>query len=169
MNYSEEHTLNCPLDARYKKLLHTILTKEGARNTPFTTEKGIDLDQYEVDRNRGRGNQDNTMDFCIGLTTREILLIEAKKEGKYFELPKNKNKNELRRFIITEELLTNKEIEKALMQVKAYAEDLGCSYVCITNGHEWIFTHINPQNKPWKKQPSIVITKMSPMYKVSFI
>jgi len=78
MNYSEEHTLNCPLDARYKKLLHTILTKEGARNTPFTTEKGIDLDQYEVDRNRGRGNQDNTMDFCIGLTTREILLIEAK-------------------------------------------------------------------------------------------
>jgi len=78
MTYSEEHTSNCPLDARYKKLLHTILTKEGARNTPFTTEKGIDLDQYEIDRNRGHGNQDNTMDFCIGLTTREILLVEAK-------------------------------------------------------------------------------------------
>lgn len=78
MTYSEEHTISCPLDARYKKLLNAILIKEGARNTPFTTEKGIDLDQYEVDRNRGGINQDRTMDFCVGLTTREILLVEAK-------------------------------------------------------------------------------------------
>ncbi len=48
-----------------------------------------------------------------------------------------------------------------MLQVKDYAEDLGCSYVCITNGHEWIFTNINPQNKPWKKQPSIVITRLN--------
>jgi hypothetical protein len=78
MTYSEEHTISCPLDARYKKLLNAILIKEGARNTPFTTEKGIDLDHYEIDRNRGGINQDRTMDFCIGLTTREMLLVEAK-------------------------------------------------------------------------------------------
>ncbi len=78
MTYSEEHTISCPLDSRYKKLLNAILIKEGARNTPFTTEIGIDLDQFEVDRNRGVGNQNNTMDFCIGLTTREMLLVEAK-------------------------------------------------------------------------------------------
>lgn len=78
MTYSEEHTISCPLYARYNKLLNAILIGEGARNTPFTAEKGIDLDQYEVDRNRERGNQDNTMDFCIGLTTREMLLVEAK-------------------------------------------------------------------------------------------
>jgi hypothetical protein len=54
-----------------------MLIKEGARNTPFTTEKGIDLDQYEVDKNIG-GNRDNTMDFCFGLTTKEMLLVEAK-------------------------------------------------------------------------------------------
>jgi predicted type IV restriction endonuclease len=89
-----------------------------------------------------------------------FLLIEAKREGKYFELPQNSNKNELRRSINTEELLSNEEINKAIFQVKSYAEDLGCNYVCITNGHEWIITHINPQNKPWKKQPSIVISKI---------
>ena len=89
-----------------------------------------------------------------------VLLIEAKKEGKHFELPQNGNKDKLVRNIKTEELLTNEEIKKALLQVKDYAEDLGCSYVCITNGHEWIFTNINPQNKPWKKQFSIVLTKL---------
>lgn len=77
MTYSEEHTLSCPLHARYKKLVHAILINEGARSTPFTSEKGIDLDQYEVEKNRG-GNRDNTMDFCVGLTTRELLLVEAK-------------------------------------------------------------------------------------------
>ena len=45
MTYSEEHTLSCPLEARYKKLVNAILIKEGARNPPFTTEIGIDLDQ----------------------------------------------------------------------------------------------------------------------------
>ncbi|GAA0878809.1 hypothetical protein GCM10009119_17770 [Algoriphagus jejuensis] len=89
-----------------------------------------------------------------------VLLIEAKKEGKHFELPNNGNKDKLIRNIKTEELLTNEEISKAILQVKEYAEDLGCRYVCITNGHEWIFTNINPQNKPWKKQSSIVITKL---------
>lgn len=77
MTYSEEHTLSCPLHARYKKLVSAILINEGARSTPFTTEKGIDLDQYEVEKNRG-GNRDNTVDFCIGLTTQELLLVEAK-------------------------------------------------------------------------------------------
>lgn len=89
-----------------------------------------------------------------------VLLIEAKKEGKYFELPKNKNSKELRRLISTEELLTNSEIKKAILQAKSYAEDLGCGYICITNGHEWIFTNVNPLNKPWKKQPSVVFTKI---------
>lgn len=89
-----------------------------------------------------------------------VLLIEAKKEGKHFELPQNGNNDKLVRSIKTEELLSNEEIKKAMLQVKDYAEDLGCSYVCITNGHEWIFTNIKPLNKPWKKQPSIVITKL---------
>lgn len=89
-----------------------------------------------------------------------VLLIEAKKEGKHFELPNNSNKDKLIRNIKTEELLSNSEINSAIQQVKNYAEDLGCSYVCITNGHEWIFTNINPKNKPWKKQSSIVINKL---------
>jgi hypothetical protein len=91
MTYSEEHTISCPLHGRYKMLVRDILIKEGARNTPFTSEQGIDLDQYEVDRNRG-GNRDNTMDFCVGLTTRELLLVEAKLRVKD---PRNLKKAEL--------------------------------------------------------------------------
>lgn len=87
-----------------------------------------------------------------------VLLIEAKKEGKYFEIPNNINNKSNIRSVLTEQLLTNKAISDALNQVKAYADDLGCSYVCITNGNQWVFTHINPvNNKPWKKQLSLVI------------
>jgi len=91
MTYSEEHTLSHPLAARYKKLVNIILIKEGAHNTAFTTEKGIDLDQYEVDKNKG-GNRDNTMDFCIGLRSMEMLLVEAKLRVKD---PRNLKKAEL--------------------------------------------------------------------------
>ncbi len=89
-----------------------------------------------------------------------VLVIEAKKEGKSFQLPENGNKENLIRRIKTEILLTSENIKSAILQAKEYAEDLGCGYICVTNGHEWIFTHINPQNRPWKKQNSLVITSL---------
>lgn len=77
MTYSEQTTTNHPLAHRYQKLIDTVLKNEGARATPFTTEKCIDLDQFEVDNRRGT-NRENTMDFCIGLDDRKMLLVEAK-------------------------------------------------------------------------------------------
>jgi hypothetical protein len=89
-----------------------------------------------------------------------VLLIEAKREGKYFEIPNNVNNRDHIRLVPTDQLLSNKDINDALFQVKEYADDLGCSYVCITNGDQWIFSHVNPvNNKSWKKQKSIVITE----------
>ena len=118
MTYSEEHTLSCPLEARYKKLVRVILDNEGARNTPFTTEKGIDLDQYEVEKSRG-GNRDNTMDFCIGLTTRELLLVEAKLRVKD---PRNLKKTELESKIRhSKELLV--ESERTVAKQKVFLFD----------------------------------------------
>lgn len=81
MTYSENVTTSHPLAQRYQILLDAALRKEGARNTPFTTEKCIDLDKYETERSRGR-DKGKSMDFMTGLSNRQMLLIEAKLEVK---------------------------------------------------------------------------------------
>lgn len=91
MTYSEPNTISHPLAARYQKLVNVILITEGARTTPFTAEIGIDLDQCEIENNID-GNRDNTMDFCIDLASREMLLVEAKLRVKD---PRNLKKSEL--------------------------------------------------------------------------
>lgn len=88
------------------------------------------------------------------------LVIEAKKEDDYFTLPTTPNSKNNYNKILVETLLTNLSIKKAINQVKEYCEELGCSYGAISNGHEWIFFCINPQNKPWKKLPAFVVSRM---------
>ncbi len=79
------------------------------------------------------------------------LIIEAKKGSFYFELPKTPNSSNNFQKILVEKLISDANIKAAILQVKEYCEDLGCSYGAISNGHEWIFFLVNPQNKPWKK------------------
>ena len=56
-----------------------------------------------------------------------------------------------------EKLLSDPNTKDAILQVKEYCEDLGCSYGAISNGRKWIFFHVSPRDKPWKKLPAFVI------------
>ena len=89
------------------------------------------------------------------------LVIEAKRDSEYFELPKTPNSNNNFQKIALEKLLSDANIKSAILQVKEYCEDLGCGYGAISNGHEWIFFQINPQNQPWKKIPAFVICNLN--------
>lgn len=114
MTYSEQTTSNHPLAHRYQKLIDTVLKNEGARNTPFTTEKCIDLDQLEIDLSRGQ-DRDKTMDFMIGLTSKQMLLVEAKLNVKS---PNNLGKKELEEKIRhTKEILIEREVSIAKEKV----------------------------------------------------
>lgn len=89
------------------------------------------------------------------------IVIESKKSGKYFELPKNFNSDSFYQKITVEKLITDKYIKEAVFQVKEYCEDLGCSYGCVSNGFVWIIFNINSTYAPWKKQPAFVIRDLN--------
>ena len=120
MTYSETVTTSLPLAQRYQVLLNTALQNEGAKRTPFTTEKCIDLDKYETDRSRG-GNKGKSMDFTLGLTNKQMLLIEAKLDVKK---PTNLTRGELEGKIKqSKECLLEYEIAIAKEKVFLFSTD----------------------------------------------
>lgn len=102
---------------------------------------------------------ENRADYILkGKNQRPLLVIETKKAGKYFDIPNNINFSKSYQKIAIEKLLTNSEINSAILQVKEYCEDLVCNYGAITNGIVWIIFKItNTNQKPWKKLPAFVI------------
>lgn len=86
-----------------------------------------------------------------------ILVIEAKKEGIFFELPIPYAKDETSCFISIKKLMSNQNIGDAISQVKTYCFELGCEYACITNGHEWIFFKTFEKGKKWDSLQAFVV------------
>ncbi len=86
-------------------------------------------------------NKTGYADYILSNENNEIILIiEAKKEGISFNLPKTiiqKNKNSS--LIKMKTLLTDKNISDAIMQVRQYCLMKSTQYGAITNGHVWIF------------------------------
>ena len=65
------------------------------------------------------------------------LIVEAKKDGIYFELPHYlEDKCSLSSI---GKIKSNDKIKAALEQARQYCFDIGCPFGCITNGNEWIF------------------------------
>ena len=69
----------------------------------------------------------------------DLLFIEAKKEGVFFELPLPYSASERSTYISIKKLISDENIRTAIHQVRNYCFDAGCEYAGITNGHEWIF------------------------------
>lgn len=87
----------------------------------------------------------------------DLLFIEAKKEGVYFELPSAYHGNETSSYISITKLLTDSNIKAAMSQVRTYCFDTGCEHACITNGHEWIFFKTFERGKKWETLNAFVI------------
>nr|WP_288355716.1 hypothetical protein [uncultured Pseudomonas sp.] len=91
----------------------------------------------------------------------DLLFIEAKKEGVFFELPIPHKHGETSCFIQINKLLTDKNIKAAMTQVRTYCFDSGCEFACITNGHEWIFFKSFEKGKKWESLQAFVIRRLS--------
>lgn len=134
-------------DTRFK-IIDTILKQ--ALKWPIQTvdcEKFIEGDKADYVLNR----KNNT----------PILIIESKSSSTYFSLPNNPNSNKNYQKIVVEKLMSDINIKSAILQVKDYCENLGCNYAAVTNGFEWIFFQLNPNNRPWKKLPAFVIRNLN--------
>lgn len=90
----------------------------------------------------------------------DLLFIEAKKQGIYFELPIPNNHAETHTFIAIRKLLTDDNVRSAIEQVRKYCFDTGCEYACVTNGHEWIFFKTFEKNKRWETLQAFVIRSL---------
>lgn len=89
-----------------------------------------------------------------------ILVIEAKKEGVFFEIPVAYNSNETSCFINIKKLISDQSISAAINQVRNYCFELGCEYACITNGHEWIFFKTFEKGKKWDNLQAFVVRNL---------
>lgn len=103
----------------------------------------------------------NRADYVLyGKNDKPILVIESKKSGKYFDLPRNLNSGSNYQKVVVENLLSDRYLKDAMFQVKEYCEDLGCNYAAVCNGETWIIFNINSSFAPWKKQHALVIKSL---------
>ncbi|MES2190642.1 MAG: hypothetical protein V4454_10995 [Pseudomonadota bacterium] len=91
----------------------------------------------------------------------DLLFIEAKKEGVFFELPIPHKENETSAFIGIAKLLSDANISAAMSQVRTYCINTGCEYAAITNGHEWIFFKTFEKGKRWETLQAFVIRDLT--------
>ncbi len=93
------------------------------------------------------------------------MLLEAKKEGDYFELPNKYRESALKRWVSLKELVSKPDIKSAAIQVREYCNEDGIEVAGITNGHVWIFFKAYVQNRKWYDQKALVITSLEYFFK----
>ena len=91
----------------------------------------------------------------------DLLFIEAKKAGRFFELPIAHCETETSCYISIKKLLTDSNVKEAMEQVRAYCMDTGCEYACITNGVTWIFFKTFEKGKRWETLQAFVVRNLN--------
>lgn len=87
----------------------------------------------------------------------DLIFIEAKKDGVFFELPGVGTVGELSSYIPIQKLLSDPNISDAMGQVRRYCFDTGCEYACITNGIQWVFFKTFEKGKRWETLSAFVV------------
>jgi hypothetical protein len=92
------------------------------------------------------------------------MVVEAKREGVWFSLPKLKSVNLGRPdYISVRTLLTDPDTRDAISQVRAYCLDIGCTFGCVTNGHEWVVFRAFEPGTDWKSLRAFVVPSLEAM------
>ena len=89
------------------------------------------------------------------------LLIEAKREGKYFALPTRiTGASDQLRYVRLRTLATDPAIADAVNQAAQYCPAIGCQYACVTNGHEFIIFRSFIPGKQFMAADALVIPSL---------
>jgi len=87
----------------------------------------------------------------------DLVFLEAKKAGFFFNLPSNFNKDHTSKHIAVKTLLTDENTRNAIEQVRDYCMEEGCEFAGITNGNEWIFFKTFERGKNWRNLKAFVV------------
>lgn len=102
-------------------------------------------------------------DYLLYNTAGQIsLVIEAKREGLFFELPKfnGVSPDGQIRFVSVKTLLTNQNTRDAINQARNYCLNIGSSFGCVTNGHEWVVFRVFEVGTDWRSLRAFVIPSL---------
>lgn len=89
-----------------------------------------------------------------------ILFIEAKREGKYFEIPQSLIAKGNFAYIKVSTLLTDETSAAAINQVREYCLTSGCEYAAVTNGRQWIFFKTFQVSQDWRDVRAFVVSSL---------
>jgi predicted type IV restriction endonuclease len=85
-------------------------------------------------------NQEGYSDYVLkDLSNETAVIIEAKKEGAFFEVPAANGSKHLSEYLKIRTLRTDPVVAAAIDQVRKYCLETGTKYGCITNGNVWVF------------------------------
>jgi hypothetical protein len=126
--------------ANLEKLVEWYRGREGNRNEATTRFQLIDALLFEV---LGWGKDDVILEEAQNgtyadysfITPRKILIVEAKKEGEYFEIAMGKDRMD---YAVSTLMRDNKNLESAIHQVADYCQSRGVPYGVVTNGHQLV-------------------------------
>jgi len=92
------------------------------------------------------------VDYVIRVRNKNKFIIEAKKEGNYFNLPISRS----RRFKIGGMLKKDKSVKEALIQAQKYCMNNGVRYGVITNGSQYIIFESIANGEVWNNGNCLV-------------
>lgn len=92
------------------------------------------------------------------------LVVEAKREGAWFTIPKQATLAAGRPgYLSMRTLLSDPDTRDAIGQARGYCLDIGCTFGCVTNGHEWIVFRAFEPGTDWKSLRAFVVPSLEAM------
>lgn len=93
-------------------------------------------------------------DYGLIHNQRYMFIVEAKREGLPFDVPKSMFVK--RKYRLAGSIKTSDQIKEAIEQVQHYCVEVGCRYAVATNGYAWIIFRALREDSPWRKGDCIV-------------
>lgn len=133
---------------------NAFVAEHGAASEADTRVKFIDRVLKEVcgwpetELSREDYSESGFSDYVLKVRGKGVVVVEAKKEGDAFRLPKDKTN---RTYSLDGVLVTEEPIKKAIYQVQRYCSEYGIRFAIATNGYAWIVFRALREDVPWKK------------------
>lgn len=90
----------------------------------------------------------------------DIIFVETKKTGAYFNLPQGFTGGDLGRHVSVKALLTDKTLAAAMEQVRVYCAIEGAEFAAVTNGQQWVFFKTFERGKTWSTLRAFVVSNL---------
>jgi hypothetical protein len=102
----------------------------------------------EADLSREDHSENGFSDYALKIRDKPTVIVEAKREGETFRLPKDKTS---KTYTLDGVLVSDPTIKAAINQVHSYCTDHGARYAIATNGYAWIVFRAIRDDMPWRK------------------